>query len=327
MTHVLVEVPQGLCFFAASGFGCVCGYIDRGWDAKRNFWRAEEASDNRWNDCGSNNCIVHGWDINRPGQLHNLLNREQFKAICESAGRHHPDVTLATSSRDLWSFWWYHSALWRSDCVSRAPWECHGLLWVLWFQVPWTEGCCWFLTRGKWISLLGFLPKKVLYGLWVVIQRLLHWSKEYNFLRLCCQSVSIRFGGICDVLQVTSRKDQAQYWADRQQAYRYVSVADFSEAFKRFYTGSQMFQELSVPYPKERSHKAALATETYAISTMELFKANFAKEVLLMKRNYFIYVFKTLQAGVVVTQFCGCCRVFFIWLSLKCATCLLEIYL
>jgi hypothetical protein len=111
-------------------------------------------------------------------------------------------------------------------------------------------------------------------------------------------------------LQVTSRKDQAQYWADRQQAYQYVSVADFSDAFKRFYTGSQMFQELSVPYPKERSHKAALATETYAISTMELFKANFAKEVLLMKRNYFIYVFKTLQAGVVVTQFCGCCRVF-----------------
>jgi hypothetical protein len=47
MTHVLVEVPQGLCFFAASGFGCVCGYIDRGSDAKRNFWRAEEASDNR----------------------------------------------------------------------------------------------------------------------------------------------------------------------------------------------------------------------------------------------------------------------------------------
>jgi len=102
--------------------------------------------------------------------------------------------------------------------------------------------------------------------------------------------------GVADFLQeVTSRKDQAQYWADRQQAYRYVSVADFSEAFKRFYTGSQMFQELSVPYPKERSHKAALATETYAISTMELFKANFAKEVLLMKRNYFIYVFKTLQ--------------------------------
>jgi ABC-type multidrug transport system permease subunit len=96
-------------------------------------------------------------------------------------------------------------------------------------------------------------------------------------------------------LQVTSRKDQAQYWADRQQAYQYVSVADFSEAFKRFYTGSQMFQELSVPYPKERSHKAALATETYAISTMELFKANFAKEVLLMRRNHFIYVFKTLQ--------------------------------
>ncbi|RXH88665.1 hypothetical protein DVH24_000264 [Malus domestica] len=56
--------------------------------------------------------------------------------------------------------------------------------------------------------------------------------------------------------QVTSRKDQEQYWADRT-PYRYVSVKEFANRFKRFHVGMRIANELSVPFDKAQSHKAA----------------------------------------------------------------------
>lgn len=90
-------------------------------------------------------------------------------------------------------------------------------------------------------------------------------------------------------------KDQEQYWADSERPYRYIPVGEFSEKFKKFHIGAAMLQELSVAFPKERSHQAALAREKYAMSITELFKTNFAKEVLLYKRNAVVSVFKILQ--------------------------------
>jgi len=105
--------------------------------------------------------------------------------------------------------------------------------------------------------------------------------------------------GIADFLQeVTSQKDQEQYW-DRCHPYRYISVKHFAELFRTFHVGKRMAAELEVPYDKERSHKAALSFYRYSVSSWELFKANFAKEWLLMKRNSFVYIFKTVQIGVV----------------------------
>lgn len=105
--------------------------------------------------------------------------------------------------------------------------------------------------------------------------------------------------GIADFLQeVTSMKDQEQYWADSQRPYRYIPVGEFSEKFKKFHIGAAMLQELSVAFPKERSHQAALAREKYAMSITELFKTNFAKEVLLYKRNAVVSVFKILQVTI-----------------------------
>ena len=95
--------------------------------------------------------------------------------------------------------------------------------------------------------------------------------------------------------QVTSPKDQEQYWANAQRPYRYISVREFSELFKKFHVGATLLQGLSVPFPKDRSHQAALAKKTYAVSRTELFKANFAKEWVLYKRNAIITVFKTMQ--------------------------------
>ncbi|KAJ7553408.1 hypothetical protein O6H91_06G097000 [Diphasiastrum complanatum] len=108
--------------------------------------------------------------------------------------------------------------------------------------------------------------------------------------------------GVADFLQeVTSRKDQRQYWADKSQPYQYVSVKNFAEAFSRFHVGQSLAEELAVPFDKSKSHPAALVTEKYALGSWELFKACFAREWILIKRNYFIYVFKTAQLIVLGT--------------------------
>ncbi|XP_059640915.1 ABC transporter G family member 29-like [Cornus florida] len=106
--------------------------------------------------------------------------------------------------------------------------------------------------------------------------------------------------GTADFLQeVTSRKDQEQYWADRNKPYKYISVTEFAQRFKRFHVGLRLENELSVPYDKTRSHKAALVFKNYLVSKKELLKASFDKEWLLIKRNSFVYIFKTVQIIIV----------------------------
>jgi hypothetical protein len=100
------------------------------------------------------------------------------------------------------------------------------------------------------------------------------------------------------MVQVTSKKDQEQYWSNRLRPYRYVSVKQFADRFKTFHVGHNMSEELAIAYDRERSHKAALTFERYGVSNFELFKANFAKEFLLMKRNSFVYIFKTFQVNL-----------------------------
>ncbi|KAK2994423.1 hypothetical protein RJ640_009650 [Escallonia rubra] len=105
--------------------------------------------------------------------------------------------------------------------------------------------------------------------------------------------------GIADFLQeVTSKKDQEQYWFKKNQPYRYVSVPDFSRAFNSFHVGQHIIEDLRVPYDKSRAHPAALVKEKYGISNKELFRACFSREWLLMKRSSFVYIFKTTQITI-----------------------------
>ncbi|OMO66547.1 ABC-2 type transporter [Corchorus olitorius] len=101
------------------------------------------------------------------------------------------------------------------------------------------------------------------------------------------------------ILKVTSRKDQAQYWADRSKPYRYIPVSEFANRFKKFHVGVQLENELSVPFDKSRGHRAALVFTRYSVPKLELLKACWDKEVLLIKRNSFFYVFKTSQIIIV----------------------------
>ncbi|KAL5545906.1 hypothetical protein UlMin_005593 [Ulmus minor] len=105
--------------------------------------------------------------------------------------------------------------------------------------------------------------------------------------------------GVADFLQeVTSKKDQEQYWFKKNQPYRFVSVPDFVQAYKSFHVGQQLSADLRVPYNKTRTHPAALVKEKFGISNSELFKACFSREWLLMKRNSFVYIFKTTQITI-----------------------------
>lgn len=108
-------------------------------------------------------------------------------------------------------------------------------------------------------------------------------------------------------MQVTSRKDQEQYWADHTKQYKYVSVGEFANRFKQFHVGMRLDNELSIPFDRRRNHSAALVFTKYSVPIMELLRTCFDKELLLIKKNAFVYIFKTVQlvfvAAIVSTVF------------------------
>ncbi|KAL8521834.1 hypothetical protein ACS0TY_012121 [Phlomoides rotata] len=102
--------------------------------------------------------------------------------------------------------------------------------------------------------------------------------------------------GVADFLQeVTSKKDQQQYWARRDEPYRFITSSEFAEAFQSSPDGQKVAEDLEVPYDKTKSHPAALTKEKYGLGSKELLKACTDREYLLMKRNSFVFFFKIFQ--------------------------------
>ncbi|PKI43562.1 hypothetical protein CRG98_036054 [Punica granatum] len=71
--------------------------------------------------------------------------------------------------------------------------------------------------------------------------------------------------------------------------------------------GQILGDQLAIPFDKSKSHPAALTTKKYGVSQKELLKACISRELLLMKRNSFVYIFKmtqlTLMALITMTLF------------------------
>lgn len=106
--------------------------------------------------------------------------------------------------------------------------------------------------------------------------------------------------GVADFLQeVTSRKDQGQYWADPSKPYRFIPVEEIAKAFRNSRFGKSVTDTLSVPYEKSQSHPSALFKTKYAVPKRELFQACFSREVLLIRRHSFLYIFRTCQVALV----------------------------
>ncbi|KAH9670318.1 ABC transporter G family member 37 [Citrus sinensis] len=109
--------------------------------------------------------------------------------------------------------------------------------------------------------------------------------------------------GVSDFLQeVLSRKDQAQFWLHTELPYSYFSVDMFSKKFKESPLVKKLDEELLVPYDKSKSPKNAISFSVYSLSRWELFKACMSRELLLMRRNSFVYVFKTTQLIMLATM-------------------------
>ncbi|KAG7946277.1 hypothetical protein I3843_14G031600 [Carya illinoinensis] len=86
--------------------------------------------------------------------------------------------------------------------------------------------------------------------------------------------------GVANFLQeITSKKDQEQYWCKKNEPYRYINVSEFVSCFQNFHIGQKISEELEIPYDQSKAHPAALAC--------------LAREWLLIKCNSFVYIFKT----------------------------------
>ena len=99
-------------------------------------------------------------------------------------------------------------------------------------------------------------------------------------------------------LQVISKKDQVQYWHQAEESYNYISVDTFSKKFKESLFGKKFDEELSKPFIKSQGHKEAISFSKYSLSKWALFRACMSREFLLMKRNSFVYVFKSIQVMI-----------------------------
>nr|BAR94045.1 PDR-type ACB transporter [Nicotiana benthamiana] len=105
--------------------------------------------------------------------------------------------------------------------------------------------------------------------------------------------------GVADFLQeVTSKKDQQQYWVRRDETYKYITSNEFAEAYKSFHVGRKLGNELATSYDRSKSHPAALTTQKYGIGKKQLLKICAEREFLLMKRNSFVYIFKFTQLSI-----------------------------
>ncbi|XP_063936487.1 ABC transporter G family member 32-like [Daucus carota subsp. sativus] len=105
---------------------------------------------------------------------------------------------------------------------------------------------------------------------------------------------------VADFLQeVISEKDQQQYWVLNRQ-YQYITVAKFVEAFQTYWLGNALSQELAVQFDKSYNHPAVLSTSNYGVKKAELLKISFSWQLLLLKRNSFVHIFKFFQLLLII---------------------------
>ncbi|XP_038903616.1 pleiotropic drug resistance protein 3-like isoform X2 [Benincasa hispida] len=111
--------------------------------------------------------------------------------------------------------------------------------------------------------------------------------------------------GVADFLQeVISRKDQPQFWYPNEQIpYSYVSVEEFCRKFKCYNNVEKKLvdeEAISIKLPNfQKSKSCQEINEVASTSKWEVFKACASRELLLMKRNSFLYVFKTCELFII----------------------------
>ena len=90
--------------------------------------------------------------------------------------------------------------------------------------------------------------------------------------------------------QITSKKDQEQYWTDSSRTYKYTFVPEIAKPFKKLQVRKFLESNLNLPYDKSSSHPLALTKRKFAASKNELFKACFFLELLLIAIVFFMFL-------------------------------------
>uniref|UniRef100_A0A0D9XY53 ABC transporter domain-containing protein n=1 Tax=Leersia perrieri TaxID=77586 RepID=A0A0D9XY53_9ORYZ len=109
---------------------------------------------------------------------------------------------------------------------------------------------------------------------------------------------------------VLSKKDQQQYWSSSEETYKFFIVDNFCDKFKASQDGPYIAEELSKPYDKLKGHKNPLSFNIYSLSKWDLLKSCFPREILLMRRNAFVYITKTIQLFILFLVHTGALSLF-----------------
>ncbi|CAL8470297.1 g9839 [Coccomyxa elongata] len=106
--------------------------------------------------------------------------------------------------------------------------------------------------------------------------------------------------GTADFLQeITSKKDQRQYWGDASKPYRFISPAEMAIAFQQSPVGRAAAAETAAPPPRTKEGFDALVHKRHALSAWKSMKACMRRELILMARHRFVYFFRLAQLAVV----------------------------
>ncbi|WOL16536.1 hypothetical protein Cni_G25323 [Canna indica] len=106
--------------------------------------------------------------------------------------------------------------------------------------------------------------------------------------------------GVADFLQeVTSRKDQEQYWSNKHKPYVFVPSSTIAERFRESEYGKFVKSSLLVPNDGRGFLHSSLARTNYAVSKLDLLSACYSRELLLISRHRFLYIFKTCQVAII----------------------------
>ncbi|KAK9813535.1 hypothetical protein WJX73_005597 [Symbiochloris irregularis] len=104
--------------------------------------------------------------------------------------------------------------------------------------------------------------------------------------------------GLADFMQeVTSRKDQQQYWRGSEK-WQYVPVESLANAFMASYTGRTLQAAVDTPYKETPRTADLLAKTPFAMGAWASFKACMRREVTLTIRNAFDFEFRAFQTAV-----------------------------
>ncbi|KAM0900483.1 hypothetical protein ACQ4PT_020616 [Festuca glaucescens] len=103
---------------------------------------------------------------------------------------------------------------------------------------------------------------------------------------------------VADFLQeVTSKMDQKQYWIRDENKYQYRTIEKFAESFRSSYL-PQLVEDNHCRSNNTGKGKEIKTSAGRRISTWNTFKACLSREVLLMKRNSPLHIFKIVQITV-----------------------------